>query len=209
MRRAALVAFAALFLARPPARADGLSAPAAAVADGGLRPSPVQIELTAGTGGVVGLVSFSHGFTFASYDYGGYDLEIGGGLRFNPVGPLLLWVAGSVIVAPVGGDAGGGRIAAGVAARFGRRWFVRPGIGVSLGVVGSPEGHTLLLPIEGSVEVGYTWPFVSPYLRVSLGLDPIAGTLVTARGAISVGVSIPIGMLETCGVHEVVASRDD
>jgi len=193
MRIPVFVALALIVGGQRAALADGLSAPAAAVSDEGLRDSPAQLNLVGGTSGAVALVAFSRGFTFASYDYAGRAVEAGGGVRLNPVGPLMVWASGSAILAPAGGDSGGGRLAAGVAARFGNRWFVRPGLGLSFGVVGSPDGHTFLLPIEGSVEVGYTWPFLSPYVRVSLGLDPLAGTLVTARGAVSVGLSIPLG----------------
>jgi hypothetical protein len=191
--------FLVLALASTEALADGLSAPASAVADGGLRPSVGQLNLTGGTGGVAALAGFGAGFAFTSYDYSGRDLEVGGGLRFQPVGPLRVWLSGSALVAPVGGEAGGGRLAAGVAARFGQRWFIRPGLGISLGVVGSPEGRTFLLPIEGSLEAGYTWDFVSVYLRGALGLDPLSGPLVTARGAVSLGLSIPLGTVPQRG----------
>ena len=175
------------------ARADGLSAPAAAVADGGLRDSTVKLGVVGGTSGAWVTAGFSIGFEYVSYDYSGRALETGAGLRFNPIGPLLVWAAGSAIIAPLGGDSGGGRLAAGIAARFGNRWFIRPGAGLAFGILGSRLPPTFLLPLEASLEAGYTWPFLSPYLRVSGGLDPIAKELPTARWAVCLGLSIPVG----------------
>ena len=175
------------------ARADGLSAAAQSVADGAVRDATVHLGAAAGSAGVEAAVISSRHFAYFSYDWVDKGVEVGLGFDWLLIGPLRLYVASGWILLPRSEPTGGGRVLAGIAARFGDRLFIRPGLGASFAVVGSQLTDSFSLPIEASAEGGYAWPFLSIYVRLAGRIDPIAHPKPSLGGEASLGVMVPLG----------------
>jgi hypothetical protein len=184
---------AAALLSGSLARADGLDAATTAAID--VHPLTTLGTFVGLSGGVKGLqltgteVGWPRSFfAYANYDWSASSLEAGGGVRFDLIGPLKASVAAGGILVPRFGVSGGGRLTALLSARFGEQFFITPALGASFGVV-STHPVTWLLPVEASAQVGYSWRFVSLFLRLALGAETLAGPMVSLRADAAVGVS--------------------
>lgn len=178
------------------ARADGLDAATLGAVDA--QPLATLGRFVTLSGGVKGLNLIASNsswprsfFAYANVDWSATSIEAGGGMRLDLIGPLKGFVGAGGILVPRFGVSGGGRVLAGLSARFGEQLFFAPALSASFGAV-SPEPVTLLLPFEGSAQVGYAWRYVSVFLRFALGADPLAGPMTSLRADAALGLSVAV-----------------
>lgn len=148
--------------------------------------------LFAGFGGLGYAHAFGDRFAFATYDFGSSALEAGAAGRLGIAGRLQAWGSASVVVAPRAGLTLGPRGLVALGATFGQTLVVRPSVSVSAAYVGGPGfAAALLLPVEGSVEVGLRVGVVRPFLRFSAGADLLAASRFTGRGGVALCLALP------------------
>ncbi len=178
----------------PIAWADGVSASAMSVSDGGLRDARVHLGAAVGSDGPAVAIESADHFAFVSTNWTASDIEAGLGLTWWLTGPLRLYLGTGWIVYRTPQFGGGGRVLVGLSSRFGHHAFIRPGVAASFAMTGEERAISYSLPIEASVEAGYTWPFLSIYGRVAGRVTALthSGSLSKVEG--SVNVAVPFGL---------------